>query len=61
MKKILFVILSIFILVGNVSAESKVTSFYTIINKCAVVKDNNAVIPVTVVPGAYSVPFTFTL
>lgn len=48
MKKILFVILSIFILVGNVSAESKVTSFYTIINKCAVVKDNNAVIPVTV-------------
>ena len=48
MKKILFVILSIFILVGSVSAESKVTSFYTIINKCFVVKDNNAVIPVTV-------------
>ena len=35
-------------LVGHVSAESKVTSFYTVTNKCAVVKDNKAVIPVTV-------------
>ena len=48
MKKILFIILSMFMLVGNVYAESKVTSFYTITNKCAVVKDNKAVIPVTV-------------
>ena len=35
-------------LVSNVYAESKVTSFYTVTNKCAVVKDNKAVIPVTV-------------
>jgi len=48
MKKILFVILSIFMLVGSVNAESKVTSYYTITNKCAVVKDNKAVIPVIV-------------
>lgn len=48
MKKILFVILSIFILVGNVSATSYVTSYYTITNKCAVVNKNKAVIPVTV-------------
>ena len=48
MKKILFIILSLFMLVGHVSAESKVTSFYTVTNKCAVVKDNKAVIPVTV-------------
>ena len=48
MKKILLVIIIMFMLVGNVYAESKVTSFYTITNKCAVVKDNKAVIPVTV-------------
>ena len=48
MKKILFIILSLFILIGSVNAESKVTSFYTVTNKCAVVKDNKAVIPVTV-------------
>ena len=48
MKKILFIIFSLFMLVGNVYAESKVTSFYTVTNKCAVVKDNKAVIPVTV-------------
>ena len=35
-------------LIGNVNAESKVTSFYTVTNKCSVVKDNKAVIPVTV-------------
>lgn len=48
MKKILFIILSIFMLVGHVSAESKVTSFYTVTNKCVVVKDNKVVVPVTV-------------
>lgn len=48
MKKILFIILSLFMLIGNVNAESKVTSFYTVTNKCAVVKDNKVVIPVTV-------------
>lgn len=48
MKKILFLILSLFMLVGHVSAESKVTSFYTVTNKCVVVKDNKAVIPVTI-------------
>ncbi len=48
MKKIMFIILSIFMLVGNVSAESYVTSFYTVTNKCAVVKDNKVVIPVSV-------------
>ena len=35
-------------LVGYVSAESKVTSFYTVTNKCVVVKDNKVVVPVTV-------------
>ena len=35
-------------LIGNVNAESKVTSFYTVTNKCSVVKDNKVVIPVTV-------------
>lgn len=35
-------------LVGHVSAESKVTSFYTVTNKCVVVKDNKVVVPVTV-------------
>ena len=48
MKKILFIILSLFMLMGHVSAESKVTSFYTVTNKCAVVKDNKVVVPVTV-------------
>ena len=48
MKKILFIILSLFMLVGHVSAESKVTSFYTVTNKCVVVKDNKVVVPVTV-------------
>lgn len=48
MKKILFIILSLFMLVGYVSAESKVTSFYTVTNKCVVVKDNKVVVPVTV-------------
>ncbi len=48
MKKILFIMLSLFILVSNVNAESKVVSFYTVTNKCAVIKDNKAVIPVTV-------------
>lgn len=48
MKQILFLLLSLFMLVGNVRAESKVTSFYTVTNKCAVVKDNKVVIPVTV-------------
>lgn len=48
MKKILFLILSLFMLVGHVSAESKVTSFYTVTNKCVVVKDNKVVVPVTV-------------
>lgn len=48
MKKIIFLLFSLFMLVGNVSAESKVTSFYTVTNKCAVVKDNKAVIPVIV-------------
>lgn len=48
MKKILFIILSLFMLIGNVNAESKVTSFYTVTNKCVVVKDNKVVIPVTV-------------
>lgn len=48
MKKILFIILSLFMLIGNVNAESKVTSFYTVTNKCAVVKDNKVVVPVTV-------------
>ena len=35
-------------LMGHVSAESKVTSFYTVTNKCVVVKDNKVVVPVTV-------------
>lgn len=35
-------------LMGNVNAESIVTSFYTVTNKCAVLKDNKAVIPVTI-------------
>jgi len=35
-------------LIGNVNAESKVTSFYTVTNKCVVVKDNKVVVPVTV-------------
>lgn len=48
MKKILFIILSLFMLVDHVSAESKVTSFYTVTNKCVVVKDNKVVVPVTV-------------
>ena len=48
MKKILFIILSLFMLMGHVSAESKVTSFYTVTNKCVVVKDNKVVVPVTV-------------
>ena len=48
MKKILFIILSLFMLIGNVNAESKVTSFYTVTNKCVVVKDNKVVVPVTV-------------
>jgi hypothetical protein len=34
-------------LVGNVYA-SEVVTFYTVTNKCAVVKDNKAVIPVTI-------------
>lgn len=48
MKKILFLILSLFMLVGNVNAETHVISFYTVTNKCAVLKDNKAVIPVTI-------------
>ena len=48
MKQILFLLLGLFMLVSNVSAESKVTSFYIVTNKCAVVKDNKVVIPVTV-------------
>ena len=44
----LFIVLSLFMLIGNVNAESKVTSFYTVTNKCAVVRDNKAVIPVTI-------------
>lgn len=48
MKKILFIILSLFMLVGYVRADSKVTSFYTVTNKCVVVKDNKVVVPVTV-------------
>ena len=48
MIKILFIILSLFMLVGHGSAESKVTSFYTVTNKCVVVKDNKVVVPVTV-------------
>ena len=48
MKKMLFIVLSLFMLIGNVNAESKVTSFYTVTNKCAVVRDNKAVIPVTI-------------
>jgi hypothetical protein len=47
MKKMLFIILSLFMLVGNVYA-SEVVTFYTVTNKCAVVKDNKAVIPVTI-------------
>lgn len=47
MKKILFIIFVLFTVVGNVSAESKVVTFYTVTNKCAVLKDNKAVIPVT--------------
>ena len=35
-------------LVGNVSATSYITSYYTVTNKCAVIKDNKAVVPVTV-------------
>ena len=48
MKKILFIILSLFMLIGNVNAETHVISFYTVTNKCAVLKDNKAVIPVTI-------------
>jgi hypothetical protein len=35
-------------LVSNVSATTYITSYYTVTNKCAVIKDNKAVIPVTV-------------
>ena len=48
MKKILFLIISMFMLVSNVSATTYITSYYTVTNKCAVIKDNKAVIPVTV-------------
>lgn len=48
MKKIFFTILSIFMLVGNVNATTYISSYYTVTNKCAVVKDNKAVIPVVV-------------
>lgn len=48
MKKILFVIISMFMLVSNVNATTYITSYYTVTNKCAVIKDNKAVIPVTV-------------
>lgn len=51
MKKILFIILSMFMLVGNVKAETYVNSYYSVTNKCAVVKDNKVVIPVTVYAG----------
>ena len=48
MKKILFIILSMFMLVWNVKAETYVNSYYSVTNKCAVVKDNKVIIPVTV-------------
>lgn len=48
MKKILFMLISMFLLLYVVNAETYVTSYYTLTNKCAVVKDNKAVIPVTV-------------
>lgn len=48
MKKILFMLISMFLLLNVVNAETYVTSYYTLTNKCAVVKDNKAVIPVTV-------------
>lgn len=48
MKKILFLIISMFMLVSNVNATTYITSYYTVTNKCAVIKDNKAVIPVTV-------------
>ena len=48
MKKILFIILSMFMLVGNVKAETYVNSYYSVTNKSAVVKDNKVIIPVTV-------------
>lgn len=48
MKKILFLIISMFMLVSNVNATTYITSYYTVTNKCAVVKNNKAVIPVTV-------------
>ena len=51
MKKILFIILSMFMLVGNVKAETYVNSYYSVTNKCAVVKDNKVVIPVTIYAG----------
>ena len=35
-------------LVSNVNATTYITSYYTVTNKCAVVKNNKAVIPVTV-------------
>lgn len=35
-------------LVSNVNATTYITSYYTVTNKCAVIKDNKAVIPVTV-------------
>ena len=37
-----------FMLVGNVKAETYVNSYYSVTNKCAVVKDNKVIIPVTV-------------
>lgn len=48
MKKILFMLISMFLLLNVVNAETYVTSYYTLTNKCAVVKDNKAVIPVAV-------------
>ena len=48
MKKILFMLISMFLLLNVVNAETYVTSYYTLTNKCAVVKDNKAVIPVIV-------------
>ena len=48
MKKLLFIILGMCIFICNVNATSYVTSFYTVTNKCSVLKENKAVIPVTI-------------
>lgn len=50
MKKMFFIIVCLFCLIGNVYAEDKEPlKLVSIVNKCSVVKDNTIVVPVRVV------------